>query len=70
MAVSQPADRTDARTQVLRAIEGNELRVIDSVISVVHPLASRGDPVATDQLIKLLDLRLRYKRQRSAEESW
>jgi hypothetical protein len=51
-------------------LAGNEARVIDSLIAVVHPRARLGDPVAVDQVIRLLDLRLRYKRQTNTEEPW
>ena len=42
--------------------------MLDSLLPALHPRAKAGDQVAIDQLVKVLELRLKYKRQRRAEE--
>lgn len=49
-------------------IDGHEIQMIDSILPALHRRARTGDAQAVDQVVKLLDLRLRYKRQQRAEE--
>lgn len=49
-------------------VEGNEILMIDSLLPSVHKAARLGDSTAVDQVAKLLDLRLKYRRQQRAEE--
>lgn len=48
--------------------DGHEIEMLDSLLPALHPRAKAGDQVAIDQLVKVLELRLKYKRQRRAEE--
>lgn len=42
--------------------------MLDSLLPGLHPRARAGDSAAIDQLLRVLDLRLKYKRQKRAED--
>lgn len=48
--------------------DGHLIEILDSLLPTLHPRARAGDQVAIDQLVKVLDLRLKYKRQERMEE--
>lgn len=48
--------------------DGQEIGFLDSLLPTLAPRARAGDQVAIDQLVKVLDLRLKYKRDRRAQE--
>ena len=49
-------------------VDGNEILMLDAMLPVLHPKARAGDSVAIDQVVKILDLRMKYVRHRRAME--
>lgn len=63
--MAAPAADTTTTTDegmVITVVEGNEVRILDSLLATVNENARKGDPVAIDQAVKILDLRLQYKK--------
>jgi hypothetical protein len=57
-----------AATVPAGAAEGQELTILDSLLPSLLPRAVAGDEQAIDRVLSVLELRLKYKRQRRAEE--
>lgn len=49
------------------ALDGHEIEILDSLLPNLQPLARSGDMDAVDRVLKILSLRLAYRRQRIAE---
>jgi hypothetical protein len=49
-------------------VDGRELEFLDGLLPNIYPLARQGDQGAVDRVLKILELRLKYRRQRIAEE--
>ena len=49
-------------------MDGSEIAVLDSIAAVLIPRAQAGDEAAIDRVLSVLELRLKYKRQRRVEE--
>lgn len=50
-------------------LAGREQDILDSLFKVVYPKAKEGDENAIDRVLKILDMKRRYRRDRYAEES-
>ena len=51
-----------------RSLDGREIELLDGMMPNLWPRARDGDPDAVDRVLKILSLRLSYRRQRIAEE--
>jgi hypothetical protein len=49
-------------------VDGRELEFLDGLLPNIYPLARQGDQSSVDRVLKILELRLKYRRQRIAEE--
>lgn len=50
-------------------LDGREVEIINAILSAVLPAARGGDTDAVDRVIKLLDLKRRFKADRRIEEA-
>jgi hypothetical protein len=48
-------------------LDGHEIEILDSLLPNLQPLARQGDKEAAGLVLKILSLRLAYRRQRLAE---
>jgi hypothetical protein len=57
-------------TSVVRgsAVDGREIEFLDGLLPNLYPLAKDGDKDAATLVLKVLALRLQYRRQRIAED--
>ena len=60
-----PAKPPDERPSTA---DGQELALLDALLPNIYPLARQGDQGSVDRVLKILELRLKYRRQRIAEE--
>jgi hypothetical protein len=49
-------------------LDGQEIIILNSMLTVLHPLAKAGDQGAIDRIIKILDLKRKYREDRSRPE--
>ena len=67
-SVAGPEHGVTSTDPVVASFEGRELEVLDSMMGALLPKAREGDGDSIDRALKLLALRLQYRRQRLAEE--
>lgn len=70
MAVSVERAGRHGQEEQRTGLDGTEVAIIDMLLGARTPIARTGDPVACDQVIRLLDLRLRYTRQKKQTTAW
>ncbi len=50
------------------SVEGREVEFLDGMLPALYPRAKEGNPEAVDRVLKVLDLRLKYSRDRWRDE--
>ena len=48
-------------------LENAEVSLLNQMLTVLHPKAQQGDAEAIDRVIKILDLKRRYREDRRAD---
>jgi len=62
--IDQPQSQPDP-------LEGQEISLLNNMLAALHPLAKRGDPDAIDRVLKILELKRKYKEDRqNAQGKW
>lgn len=62
---------TDRTLPPADPLEGREVALLNSMLTVLHPKAQQGDPEAIDRVIKILDLKRKYREdRRQGEPEW
>lgn len=60
-----------SETGSVDALAGQEVRLLNDLLAVLHPLARQGDLDAIDRELKALELRRKYlEDHREAEDVW
>lgn len=54
--------------KVTDPLDGQEISILNTMLSVLHPKAKEGDSDAIDRVIKILELKRKYKRDRWTED--
>jgi hypothetical protein len=62
---------TDAPDRQVDPLEGQEVGILNAMLAQVHPAAKAGDLSAIDRVIKILELKRKYREDREADaERW
>lgn len=52
-------------------IEGQEITILNAMLAAIVPKAKAGDEAAIDRVLKILDLKRRYREDRQVtEKNW
>ena len=49
-------------------IEGREIAILNAMLAALHPKATAGDEAAIDRVLKILELKRQYRRDRRIAE--
>jgi hypothetical protein len=49
-------------------LEGKEIELLNRILAALHAKAASGDEAAVDRVIKILELKRKYRRDRQIEE--
>lgn len=48
-------------------LDGQEIQILNQMLAALHPKAKAGDEAAIDRVIKILELKRKYKHDRDLE---